>query len=111
EVACGWVDLVAVEAGSGGLAALLFALREASSDERAPAARRFSTLAGVAIAIVALTGLLRAIAEVGTWAGLFGTDYGRLVIVKSLLLGVLALLGAANRFWSVPAAGRTIARL
>ncbi len=111
QILLGWLHVVAAGVWIGGLAALLIALREASSDERAPAARRFSTLAGLAIAIVALTGLLRAIAEVGTWDGLFGTNYGRLVIVKSLLLAVLAVLGATNRFWSVPAAGRTIARL
>ena len=111
QIVLGWLHVAAVGFWIGGLAALLIALREASNEERAPAARRFSTLAGLAIAIVALTGLLRAIAEVGTWEGLFGTDYGRLVIVKSLLLGILALLGATNRFWSVPAAGRTIARL
>ncbi|HKB27567.1 MAG TPA: copper resistance protein CopC, partial [Candidatus Limnocylindrales bacterium] len=111
QMALGWLHVAAAGVWIGGLAALLIALRDASNEERAPAAKCFSTLAGLAIGTVALTGLLRAIAEVGTWDGLFGTDYGRLVIVKSLLLGILAVLGATNRFWSVPAAGRTITRL
>ena len=41
-------------------------------------ARRFSWLATVGIATVAVSGLLRAISEVGTIDALFSTDFGRL---------------------------------
>lgn len=111
QIALGWLHVAAVGVWIGGLAGVLIALRDASSEERAPAAKRFSTLAGLAIGVVALTGVLRGVFEVGTVGALFTTDYGRLVVVKSLLLMVLAVLGAANRLWSVPAAAQSIARL
>ncbi len=74
----------------------------------ARAARRFSWLATIGIATVAVTGLLRAIAEVGTVDALLSTDFGHLVIAKTALLATLALLGAVNHFRNVPAAGRSV---
>ncbi len=62
----------------------------------------------VGIAIVAITGLLRAISEVGSIDNLLSSDFGHLVIAKTALLGVLALLGAVNHFRHVPAAGRSV---
>ncbi|MFI5254398.1 MAG: copper resistance protein CopC [Candidatus Limnocylindrales bacterium] len=97
--------VLAVGLWLGGLVALLVALRWMNGDPAARAARRFSRLATVGIAVVALTGLLRAVPEVGTLDALVATDFGRLVIAKSALLGVIAVLGAINHFRSVPAAG------
>jgi copper transport protein len=111
QLAFQWLHVSAAGFWVGGLASLLVALRNAPPDVRSAGARRFSLTAGFAIALVAVTGVLRAIAEVGTFEALFGTDYGRLIIVKSGLIVVLALLGATNHFWSVPAAGRTLLRL
>jgi copper transport protein len=111
QMAFQWLHVAAAGFWVGGLAALLLALREASPDERAVGARRFSQVAGFGIAIVAVTGILRAVAEVGTLQALFATDYGWLIVAKSALLVVLAFLGATNHFWSVPAAGRTLSRL
>ena len=71
-------------------------------------AKRFSWVATVGIATVAVTGLLRAISEVGTIDALFSTDFGRLLIAKTALLAVLAVLGAVNHFRNVPAAGRVL---
>ena len=71
-----------------------------TADERtARAARRFSWLATIGIAIVAVTGLLRAIAEVGTVDALLTSDFGHLVIAKTALLATLA---AARRGQSLP---------
>jgi hypothetical protein len=58
--------------------------------------------------VVAVTGFLRALSEVQTIGALFGTGFGLIVIFKTLALGGLALLGAANRFLNVPAAMRTL---
>jgi copper transport protein len=58
--------------------------------------------------VVVLTGLIRAIDEVEGWSELFGTLFGRLVVVKVVLLGVLAALGATNRYRSVAAAERSL---
>ena len=59
----------------------------------------------------AVTGLLRAIAEVGTVDALLTSDFGHLVIAKTALLTILAALGAVNHFRNVPAAGRTLGGL
>ena len=108
NVADQWVHFSAVGAWIGGLAALLVAVRGAPDEDKAKAARRFSTGAGIAIGVVAITGVLRAIDEVGSWGALFSTDFGRLVLVKAGLLVVLAALGAINRYRSVPAAPGTL---
>jgi len=111
QLAFGWFHVAAAGFWIGGLAALLVAVRNASPDERAAGAHRYSLVAGFAIAIVAVTGALRAIAEVGTLDALLSTDYGRIVILKTVVLVGLALLGATNHFWSVPVAGERFARL
>ena len=95
----------------GGLAGLLVTLRHPANETTARAARRFSRLATAGIGVVAVTGVLRGIAEVGTLDLLVSTAFGRLLIAKTVLLGVLALLGAVNHFRHVPAAGRTIGGL
>ena len=106
-----WVHFSAVGAWIGGLAALLLAVGRTPDGERAAAVRRFSAAAGGLIFIVAATGTARAVDEVGAWDRLFTTPYGRLVVLKAGLLAVLALLGALNRYRSVPAAARTLSGL
>ncbi len=105
------IHVVAVGLWLGGLLGLLVNLRRGPDETTARLASRFSRLATVGIAVVALSGLLRAIAEVGTLDHLVSTDFGKLVIAKSALLGVLALFGAINHFRHVPAAGRALAGL
>lgn len=92
----------------GGLATLLVGLRGAPGEVSASAARRFSSVALVALGVVAATGLLRAAIEIGAWDRVLGTAFGRLVVVKSGLLLGLAALGAVNRLRHVPLAGRTL---
>ena len=65
--------------------------------------RRFSNLAAAGLALVTLTGVARAIHEVGGWQEL-NSSYGALVIAKVALLIAIAALGAANRWRHVPAA-------
>lgn len=105
------LHVLAVGLWLGGLAGLLLTIRLTADERTARAARRFSWLATIGIAVVAITGLLRAIAEVGTVDALLTTDFGHLVIAKAALLGALALLGAVNHFRNVPAAGRTLGGL
>ena len=88
----------------GGLAALLLAIRGAPSHEKAHAIRRFSLVATAAIAIVVVSGLLRAAAELTGIGDLFTTDFGRLLLLKSALVVVLAALAAVNHFRHVPRA-------
>jgi copper transport protein len=102
------LHVVAVGLWLGGLLGLLVNLRGEPGETSARLARRFSRLATAGIAGVAITGLLRAISEVGTVANLVSSDFGHLVIAKTALLGVLALFGAVNHFRNVPAAGRAL---
>jgi copper transport protein len=112
-LAVGMQSVHALAAGlwMGGLAALLVAVSGLPTDEKALAVRRYSTAAGLLIGLVALSGIARAIDQVGTVSALVGTDFGRLVIVKSGALMALAGLGALNRFINVPAAVRSLAGL
>jgi copper transport protein len=102
------IHVVAVGLWLGGLLGLLVNLRGEPSETSGRLAKRFSRLATAGIAVVAITGLLRAIAEVGSIANLLSSDFGHLVIAKTALLGVLALFGAVNHFRHVPAAGRAL---
>jgi copper transport protein len=111
NVADQWVHIVSIGTWLGGLAALLAALGPVAGNARAAAARRFSAVAGIALAATALTGVLRAVDEVGRWSALVTTDFGRLVAVKAALLLVLAVLGAVNRYRGVPAAAATVRTL
>ena len=98
-----WLHVVGVGVWVGGLAWLLVGLRGLPGPKRAAAGRRFSTVATIGLAIVLLTGLSRAVAEVGAPANLLHTSFGRLLLVKLALFVVLVALGARNRFLQVPA--------
>ena len=101
------VHVLAVGLWLGGLLGLVVNLRGTPSEDTARLARRFSRLATAEIVTVAVSGLLRAISEVGTLDALVSTSFGLLVIANALL-GLIAVFGAINHFRHVPAAGRTI---
>ncbi len=111
NVASQFVHVLAAGVWVGGLAALLFGIRGAAAEARARAVRRFSAAAGIALAVVAITGTVRALAEIGSWDGLFSSTYGRLVIAKAVLIVGLAALGAVNRYRNVPRAGTELSGL
>ncbi len=73
----------------------------------ASALPRYSTLAGIALAVVGLSGLVNAVTElvltpdVGL-AGLVTTRYGQLVLVKAVVLVILGALGAHVRWRLLP---------
>lgn len=99
-----WAHIVAAGIWIGGLLTLLLAVRGEPSESRGQMVRRFSTTAGVAIVVVALTGTFRAVIEVGSIHQLFGTAFGVLILIKVGLFIALACLGALNRFGNVPRA-------
>ena len=94
--------IVAAGVWIGGLAALVLAIRGLPTPDKTVAIRRFSVVATVAIGVVAVTGLLRAVAELTSIDQLWTTDFGRLLVLKSALVGGLALLAAVNHFRNVP---------
>lgn len=104
-VAAQWGHVIAVAVWAGGLAALLLSLRGAPSDDKAASVRRFSTVAGPTLAVIVVTGALRAFGEVGAWSELASTSYGRVLVVKLAAVAAIVGLAAANRRRGVPTAG------
>jgi putative copper export protein len=103
-----WAHIVAAAVWIGGLLVLLLAVRGQASDVTGRAVRRFSTTAGIAIVVVALTGTFRAVIEIGSIGQLFGTAFGILVVIKVALLLILAGLGAINRWVNVARASTVL---
>ena len=58
---------------------------------------RFSTLAFVAVSILVVTGTLMSWREVGSFAALTGTTYGKVLLVKLVLVVLLLALGNLAR--------------
>jgi len=111
NVAAQWLHVVAVAVWIGGLGALLLALPTLEAEARAPATWRFSRIATAGIIAVGVTGIYRAVIEVGSWSALTTTSFGILVIVKSGLFVLLASLGAVNHLRNVPRARLSIGAL
>ena len=103
-----WTHMAAAAVWIGGLAALLLGIRGGPIEANAVAVRRFSAVAGVALVVVIVTGAARAIDQVGAWALLISTAFGRLVLVKIVSLCALAVLGAVNRYRHVPRVPRSL---
>lgn len=89
----------------GGLAHL-FLLTPAATAVLAPVERarvrreiaeRFSRLALASVLVIAASGLGRALWEVGAVSQVWTTGYGRTLMIKSGLLGILVVLGYRNR--------------
>jgi copper transport protein len=96
------IDLAHVAAAAiwlGGLVSLVFVVPTASSEaaERSRIVRRFSKLAGIAVAVLALSGLGRALTELHSISQLWSTSYGRTLIVKTAIFVPLLGLGWLNR--------------
>jgi copper transport protein len=83
----------------GGLVALVFALPRASADddERNTIVARFSTVALASVCVLAVSGLGRALTELGGVSEIWSTSYGRALIVKTALFMPLLALGWLNR--------------
>jgi len=104
-----WFHLLAASLWSGGMVAFTvvifptwFRYGEQHVKLIADMARRFSGLAGIALAAVLLTGLYNSWIEVRTLSALWTTSYGNILSIKLLLVLVLVILGATNRYISVP---------
>jgi copper transport protein len=82
----------------GGLLALVFVVPRAPDGEtRRAMVLRFSSAALVAVIVIGLTGLGRALTELSHVSQVWSTSYGRLLIVKTLLFVPLLGLGWLNR--------------
>ncbi|MYY12564.1 hypothetical protein GT204_27590 [Streptomyces sp. SID4919] len=92
------VHLLTVATWIGGLTTLLIALYRAPSLETA-AVERFSRIAFGCVVVLAVTGLYQSWRQVGSWSGLTGTDYGRLLMTKIALIAVVIGIAWFSRRW------------
>jgi copper transport protein len=81
----------------GSLWPLLIVLGRLPANEAASVVRRFSAFAVAAVALLAVCGLVIAASRVSDIGAAVATGYGRLLIVKLTLVGVLISVAAINR--------------
>jgi copper transport protein len=94
----------------GGLLALAIGLPRAARKLTAEQRARFtaalvpqlSAIALVSVAVIAVTGLIRALSELSAVSQLWSSGYGRALVVKTGLLVLLVSLGWINRSRLVP---------
>ncbi|MFT5224202.1 MAG: copper transport protein [Glaciecola sp.] len=96
------VHVVTAAVWVGGLVGLAMLSGHADRLGRARTAARFSTAATTAVAAVAVAGTMMAFLNIPSWAALFSTGYGRLLLAKLSLVAVLGALGAYNHLVVVP---------
>jgi copper resistance protein D len=81
----------------GAMPFLLISLPRAESVEEARTmTRRYSSMALLSVSVLVLAGVYMAWSYVGTWNGLYGTNYGVLLLAKIYLLLVILLMGSGN---------------
>ncbi|MFF1252040.1 cytochrome c oxidase assembly protein [Pseudarthrobacter sp. NPDC058329] len=103
------LHLVGVSTWVGGiiLLALLSGILTGSkagdtADITEPTLRRFSSLAGFAFVLVFASGIINASIRITSWADLFGSPYGQLILAKSAATLVLGGIGFMHRQWVIP---------
>ncbi len=97
-----WAHVLGATAWVGGLAVLALVVLKAGSPDTFGPARRFSQMAGWALAVVVVTGLLNSLTHLGSLENLSTTGWGRLVVLKmAILIGIVGL-GWLNRRLCLP---------
>lgn len=96
------VHLIGAGAWVGGLVTVLLLSRSVNRDRLAVITSRYSVIALLAFIGVATSGVVSAMLRIGSLADLFGTGYGKLVILKTLALLGLGAFGALHRQWVIP---------
>jgi len=100
---CDILHLLGAGAWLGGLLPLWLVVRYAPPNAGALAARRFSPLGQWCIAALIVSAAFQGFVLVTSIAGLVGTAYGLMVLVKLALFGVLLGFAAVNRYRFAPA--------
>jgi copper transport protein len=102
-IAIDWLHIVGATAWVGGLAGVLISLpvvlgaQQSGEGSVLPQVLdRFGRFALVASAAVVLSGALQAALEIGSWSGLIDTAYGKLVLVKIVLVVVMLFVLATR---------------
>lgn len=92
------VHVLAMSAWLGGLVLLCVAFlpgTDAGDAERP--LTRFSRVALTCVALLVITGVFQSWRQVGSIAGLRDTDYGKLLVLKVVLVGVLVIVAVVSR--------------
>lgn len=107
----GWLMLLAdyghLAAGAfwlGGVIGLVGYLLAARTPltEALPVVARFSKFALISVGVLAASGVTMAVLILGSWSALLHTDYGRTLLIKLGIVGVVVVLAAWNRFELLP---------
>jgi putative copper resistance protein D len=103
------LHLLAAGAWIGALLPLAMLLAAARSTEEAGwknivggAIRRFSLLGIASVGVLLATGIVNTWYEVGSFASLVATAYGRLIVLKLGLFAAMVAIAAVNRFQLTP---------
>ncbi len=104
------LHVIAASVWVGGIVCLLSAVRAATARVEGPAralllvevTSRFSAFALGAVVLLAASGVVQALELISGLGDLTDTGYGRLILIKSALLLVLAGLGALQRRRTLP---------
>ena len=105
-----WIHLVAAGLWIGSLFSIaLFVfptlrrrLKEGNRERPAVIFSRLSTLAGVGLGLILVTGIYTAWQQLGSWSAFVTSTYGEVLLVKLGLVLVLILIGAYNRYVRLP---------
>ena len=100
------LHLLAGGAWLGGLLPLLILVRDVPPEPAAEVLRRFSKLATLCVIAIAGTACFQGWVLGGGVAGLIGTAYGWVLLLKAALFAVLLGIAAINRFRLTPALER-----
>ncbi|HLW13670.1 MAG TPA: copper homeostasis membrane protein CopD [Casimicrobiaceae bacterium] len=94
---------LAAGAWLGALPALVYCLRSTQPNAAMwGVTRRFSVLGVISVSVLLVTGIVNACFLVGSFAALFGTPYGRMLIVKLAVFAAMLALAAHNRWHLTP---------
>lgn len=90
-----YIHLLAMSAWAGGLIAFL--MTTPRTGRLKTYTQRYSSIAAWALGLTIYSGFLAGFIRFNTFSELFTSDYGRLLLLKILATGVLALAGLAHR--------------
>lgn len=71
---------------------------------------RFSRLATYCVVVAGLTGLVLSLYNLESVSLILNTQYGIILLLKAVLVGIIVLLGGANKFVILPALNREMTR-
>ncbi|MDT7581362.1 MAG: copper transport protein [Pseudonocardiales bacterium] len=95
------LHLAAASAWIGGLVLLAVVLLRRDPGEQLAVLPRWSRYAAASVGVLTVTGAFAGWREVREWGALFGTTYGRLLLIKIGLVAAMRVLGALGRAWIV----------